>query len=81
MAPQAATQPTGQTLLCPQCSSNGYITDVHISHISTAQAVDVVIQCLEYPDHQWHVLVFGVIGSSGSVEETGLRIVPSSRQV
>jgi hypothetical protein len=79
MAPQASTQTTGQTLRCPQCGSHGYITDVHISHLGRALAVDVVIQCLEYQDHEWHVRVIDVIGSSGLAEETALHIGPTSR--
>ncbi len=78
MALQASTQATTKSLLCPQCGGNGYITDVHIGPTSgSALGVDVVIQCLEHPDHAWHVCVLGVIGSSGLVEETALRIVPA----
>ncbi len=81
MAPQAPTEPTCQTLVCPYCGSDGYMTVVHIVPASgSAMGVDVVIQCLNFSDHQWHVLVCGVIGSSGSVvEETVLTIGPIIR--
>ncbi len=77
MATQATTQPTVQPLLCPYCGHHGYITDVHIQPAAgSTLGVDVMIQCLEYPDHQWHVGVAGVVGPSRLVEETALIIGP-----